>query len=92
MGNTKEAKLTKKVKSFLDKQPLFYWKVSDRYTSGIPDIVGCKGGKFFAIELKAPGEVPRKIQTIVLRRVENSGGCVLATDDYDAVVEFIESL
>ena len=92
MANTPEGKLTKKVKTFLDKQPIFYWKVSDKYTSGIPDIVGCKGGKFFAIELKAPGEKPRKLQTMIIRRIKNSGGDVLATDNYDAVTEFIEAL
>lgn len=52
----------------------YFFKASDRFTSGIPDIVGCYNGLFFGVELKRPGEKPRQLQYYVLDKIKKSGG------------------
>lgn len=39
---------------------LWCFKASEKFYSGIPDIIGCYRGKFFAIELKRPGQIKLK--------------------------------
>lgn len=53
---------------------VFFWKTSERFTSGIPDIVGCIEGRFFAIELKAARNKPSKIQDYTLKKIREAGG------------------
>lgn len=58
MKSTPENDVKKKLKKYLDEIPyLFYYSATaGAYsTSGIPDIVGCHNGRFFGIEVKAPG-------------------------------------
>lgn len=45
-------------------------------SAGIPDIIGVMGGRFVAIEVKRPGEVPTPIQRLVMRRIAEAGGIV----------------
>ena len=44
--------------------------------AGIPDIVGCCRGRFFAFEVKRPGEDPTKIQRYEMMRLAESGAIV----------------
>lgn len=92
-----EALITKKTKKLLDSyeengEPIYYNKISDRFTSGIPDIQGTFYGISFYIELKDAGEKARKLQKWHLRRAKKAGAEVLSTDDYDAVVVFMERI
>jgi penicillin-binding protein-related factor A (putative recombinase) len=73
---------------------LWYWKVSDKFTSGIPDFVGVYKGRFFAIELKKEGlrarigdkfGLARILQAVILRKIEKAGGLCLATDNIEDV-------
>lgn len=41
--------------------------------AGIPDIIGCWKGRFIAIELKIPGEVPTQLQVITLEAIHKAG-------------------
>lgn len=52
--------------------------------AGIPDFVGCHMGRFFAIETKAPGKQPTKLQTITLHRIAGCGGRVFVIDGVDS--------
>lgn len=92
-----EAAITKKTKALLDNyesrgEPIYYNKISDRFTSGIPDIQGTFYGVSFYIELKDKGEEARKLQKWHLSRAKKAGAEVLSTDDYDAVVVFLERI
>lgn len=70
-----ESQLRDKVKRYLKTiTGLWFWKVSDRYTSGIPDIVGCYKGLFFAIELKIKGNSVTKIQQYTIDKVKKCEG------------------
>jgi len=93
-----EKSVTKETKDLLDylakHDLLWYWKVSDKFTSGIPDFVGVWRGRFFAIELKKEGIIARlgdkfglarMLQAVVLRKIEKAGGLALATDNIQDV-------
>lgn len=43
-------------------------------TAGIPDIVGVHGGRFFAIEVKVPGNRATDLQALTMRRITEAGG------------------
>ncbi len=92
-----EALITKKVKTLLDNyvvqgEPIYYNKVSDRYTSGCPDISGTFHGISFYIELKDIGKKARKLQDWHLRNARRAGAEVLSTDNYDEVETFLERI
>jgi hypothetical protein len=92
-----EALITRKTKKLLDTyessgEPIYFNKISDRFTSGIPDFQGTFYGVSFYIELKDKGEEARKLQDWHLKRARNAGAEVLSTDDYDAVVVFMERI
>jgi len=92
-----EAKITRQTKKFLElterefKPHFWFYKVSDKYTSGLPDYHGLAFGVPFYIELKATGKKPRKLQRYIILRIKNAGGKVLATDDFEEVKKFISS-
>ncbi|MCK5711486.1 MAG: hypothetical protein KAI25_02095 [Hyphomicrobiaceae bacterium] len=92
-----EAAITKKTKTLLDAyeasgEPLYFNKISDRFTSGIPDIQGTFHGVSFYIELKDEGEEARKLQLWHLKKARSSGAEVLSTDSFDEVAEFMERI
>jgi len=92
-----EAIITKKTKTLLDKfilagEPLYYNKISDRFTSGIPDFQGTWYGVSWYVELKDEGEEARALQEWHLRNARRAGAQVLSTDNYDEVVTFLERI
>jgi hypothetical protein len=84
---TPETKQKNKVKKYIDglvetsKGSIWCYKANDRYTSGIPDIIGCVKGRLFAIENKAPGKKSKGIQKETLDAIEKAGGYVLRDAD-----------
>jgi hypothetical protein len=92
-----EAKITKDTKSLLDKyesdgEPIYYNKISDRFTSGIPDIQGTFYGISFYIELKDAGKKARKLQEWHLKKAKKSRAEVLSTDNFEDVKAFMERI
>jgi len=90
-----EASLTKKVKDFLDSFPkheLWYYKASDRFTSGVPDFIVCYRGEFVAIELKDTNKKPKPIQEYTMRCIDNAQGCTIWTDNFEDVKNFFKNL
>lgn len=41
---------------------------------GLPDIVGCYGGKFFGFEVKRPGAVLTPLQAFAIEKIQEAGG------------------
>lgn len=70
-----------KVLSTLFGKDIWFTKVSDRYIKGVPDIVGCIAGKFFALELKRDKGKPSALQLYNIDRIEKAGGkaCIVRT-------------
>ena len=62
---------------YLKKVPFcFAWKTHGGLygTAGIPDVIVCVGGQFFAFEVKQPGGSLTKIQENVIQRIRGAGG------------------
>lgn len=61
----------------LDKIPKtkgHFFKIADRYTGGISDIIGVCNGKFVAIELKVKNNRPTALQSAFLKIIKACGG------------------
>ena len=76
MAMTPEAKVKKVVTSYLKELECYYfYPVTGGYgSSGVPDIVGCYEGKFFAFECKAGKNKPTALQEKHLYHILVSGG------------------
>ena len=51
-----------------------FWKSSDRYVAGVPDIVGCYNGCFIGIEMKVDYGKPSALQVHTLCDIIKNGG------------------
>jgi hypothetical protein len=60
---------------------LFCYKAQATSRRGIPDIVGCVNGVFFALELKRKGGKVAPIQKYTLEEITNAGGLALVVDE-----------
>jgi hypothetical protein len=80
---TPEAKVKKKVVDQLKKLGAYYfYPMTHGYgKSGVPDIVGCYGSKFFGIECKAKGNKPTPLQQYNLTEITKAGGIALVIDE-----------
>lgn len=75
-GEMNETQLKNKVIRLLkSKYPdMWFYKSSDRFTSGIPDILCCFMGHFIAIELKTPAGRITPLQSHTLEKICDAGG------------------
>lgn len=65
---------------------------ADGYTEvGIPDIVGCYHGTFFAFEVKLPGKqhTLKPWQARVIHRINQSGGRAMMVTSIDEAMDFV---
>ena len=83
---TPEAKVKKAVtRQLKDLGCYYFYPVTGGYgRSGVPDIVGCYRGKFFAIECKANGNTPTALQSLNLKQIKDSGGEAWVIDETTA--------
>jgi len=57
-----------------------FWKASDRFVAGVPDIVGCLGGRFVGIEMKVDYNTPSPLQThVLLQIIKHKGYAAVVT-------------
>lgn len=88
---TPEGKVKAEIKVYLDSLGVNCWYFMPMMMGygrkGIPDIVGCLCGEFFAIEVKAPGKEKATTpwQERELHRVSQAGG-------YAIVISSVEEL
>lgn len=79
----RETPIQQDIQKALGKLPgIWYFKThgSMYQMFGIPDIIGCYQGRFFAIEVKKPGKQPTKLQERVLNQIRDAGGLVGRAD------------
>ena len=70
-----ENKIQRQIVKYLKKQPdCWVYPTCDRFTVGVPDILGCLKGRFFALEVKQPTGRLSKIQTYNLALIKKAGG------------------
>lgn len=93
MSMTPEAKVKKKVSDLLKGIGAYYfYPVTGGYgRSGVPDIVGCYRGEFFAIECKAGKNKPTPLQEKNMKEIRGAGGLTLIINENntDDVLRFI---
>ena len=68
----------------------WFYKSADKFTAGIPDLIICLNGLFYAIELKVGSNKPTPIQEVVIRKIQNAGGRAAVCRSLDEVKEFLE--
>lgn len=80
---TPEAKVKKKVVDVLKKGGAYYFfPATGGYgRSGVPDIVGCYRGVFFAIECKAGTNKPTALQEAEMHKIRETNGQVLVVNE-----------
>ena len=80
---TPEAKVKKKVVDVIKKNGAYYFfPATGGYgRSGVPDIVGCYRGVFFAIECKAGTNKPTALQEAEMNKIKQANGCVLVVNE-----------
>lgn len=66
-------------------------KVMAANKRGTPDLLAVINGRFVAIEVKAPGGKPSKLQLAQLRRIENAGGVAMLVESVDEVKAYLSS-
>jgi hypothetical protein len=78
MSKQPEAKITEKICAYLDSQKPSVWHFKVHggmfQQAGVPDIVGCKNGRFFALEVKTEAGTPTKLQEYVMNKIKAAGG------------------
>jgi hypothetical protein len=70
-----ESQLQSKLLKELRKHGWFY-KASDRYRAGVPDIIGCCRGRFVALELKIEPNRPTPLQEYEMKAIYREDGYV----------------
>lgn len=83
MADTPEVKVKKKVVAQLKALgAYFFYPVTGGYGgSGVPDIVGCFRGKFFAIECKAGNNKPTALQQKNIDDIHKAGGKAIVVNE-----------
>lgn len=66
------------------------YKTADRWQSGIPDLLMCINGRFYAIELKAGRNNPTKLQQYVLNKIRTAGGRAKVCRSVEDVKNFLK--
>lgn len=92
-----EKQFENKVKAYLKSRgcwSLKYWGGAPYTKSGVPDLLVCCGGRFLAVELKAPKGRPSDLQVCSLRKIDHSGGyaVLLYPDDYALFQNLIQCI
>ena len=88
-----ETALKKKALAHIKTLPFTWcWKVADKFTSFIPDIVGVSKGYFWAIELKVGYNKPTPGQKCILRKIASCWGRVAVCYTIEEVKEFMQKV
>lgn len=83
-----EKEIVSKILRYLKTVPkCFAWKEHGGIygTAGIPDIVACIDGKFYAFEVKTPVGKTTKLQEATIRKILACGGAVAVVRSVDEV-------
>lgn len=96
MANTPEALVKKKVKAILQEVGAYIvMSVPTGYGQrGVPDFVCCVYGFFLAIETKAAGGKPTRLQEIALENIKQAEGVAVVINEYniDMVKDICQAL
>jgi len=97
-ANTPEGKVKQKLLRFinsLEPVPYAFFPATGGYgRSGLPDIVGCWRGRFFAVECKAPGKLGNAtaLQNREMEMIRRAGGVAFVYDGTMSDMELMDRL
>jgi Holliday junction resolvase len=94
-GNTKESDIVTTILRYLRTVPgCFAWKTHGGMygTAGIPDIIACVEGRFFAFEVKTATGKATPLQKATLQKILASGGTAAVVRSVDEVRAIIQSM
>lgn len=83
-----EKEIVTKILRYLKTVPkCFAWKEHGGIygTAGIPDIIACISGRFYAFEVKTPEGKTTKLQEATIHKILACGGIVLVVHSVDEV-------
>mgnify|MGYP003294395693 CR=1 FL=1 len=89
---TPEGRVESHLKTQCDKKGILCYKFQSPSNSGVPDRVLVANGKVVFLELKRPGETPRKLQQHVIKRLKKAGATVYVADNNDDVDAILKEL
>jgi len=89
-----ETQLKNKVIKALRKDwpAIWFYKAADKFTSGIPDLILCVGGRFVAIELKTLTGRKRPLQEYTIKCINAAGGAGCVCRSVEEVINFIKEV
>jgi len=90
----KENVIVRNIMEYLKRVPhCFCWKEHGGMygTAGIPDIICCISGDFFAFEVKAESGKTTKLQDATIRKIQDAGGIAVVVRSVDDVKTTLES-
>lgn len=91
----KESDIVKSIMKYLKTVPrCFAWKEHGGMygTAGIPDIIACIDGRFFAFEVKTEVGKPTKLQEATIRKIRAAGGTALVVRSVEEVKSSISGI
>lgn len=80
-----ETILKNKVTRWLKTQDLWFYKASDKWVSGIPDLLAVKDGRAIFIELKSERGKLSKIQEYTIAQLVKNGAVVIVAKSLEEV-------
>jgi Holliday junction resolvase len=96
MAKTPEGKVKDKVVDILKSEGVYYFfPATHGYgRSGVPDIIACVNGSFFAIECKAGTNKPTALQVREIEAIRKAGGCAVVANEenWDEVRTLVRKL
>jgi hypothetical protein len=85
---TPEGKVKKEIKEWLDVQNVYYFMpVQTGYGRRTVDILLCWRGRFVGVEVKRPGEKPRRFQTAIANEIFAAGGDAVCVDSLQQLMD-----
>ena len=88
----KETDIQSKILKYLLSIGAYSVKTMVTNRNGVPDILCCLNGSFFAFEVKKPGKKPTKLQLWNIEKIIKSGGRAIAVVSVDDVKNYVECL
>lgn len=88
----KEQHIERVLKARIESLSGICWKLVCPGVAGVPDRICLRGGSVVFVEVKAPGEKPRPIQSRRIQQLRDQGFHVIVLDDIDGIEEVADAL
>lgn len=93
MATQPESRLQRRIRAAIEAEyPDSFWRKihGGQFQAGIPDLVGCVEGCFFAFEVKTPtGRDASPLQKATMRKIRKAGGTSYVVKSTEEALEFI---